>query len=87
MLRGLSRTMPETAPAGLYIGVLTSTKLHKSAVKRNRMRRRCREAMRLAVLSKEKMPSVQLLLLPRSSSLSAPFDELLADAGHLIASL
>lgn len=87
MLRGLSRTLPESSPAGLYIGVLTSTKLHKSAVKRNRMRRRCREAMRLAVLSKEQMPAVQLLLLPRSSSLSAPFDELVVDAGHLIASL
>ncbi len=87
MLRGLSRTMPESSPAGLYIGVLTSTKLHKSAVKRNRMRRRCREAMRLKVLELKQLPSVQLLLLPRSSSLSAPFDELLADAGHLIASL
>ncbi|MBP7114390.1 MAG: ribonuclease P protein component [Candidatus Peribacteraceae bacterium] len=87
MLRGLSRGMPETAPAGLYIGVLTSTKLHKSAVKRNRMRRRCREAIRLSVLPKKELPAVQLLLMPRSSSLSAPFDELLADAEHLTASL
>ncbi len=119
MLRGLSRTMPESSPAGLYIGVLTSTKLHKSAVKRNRMRRRCREAMRVVMQGVSALGdkpreatglagpvagalqkggesargaqplsrSVQLLLLPRSSSLSAPFDELLADAGHLIASL
>ncbi len=87
LLRGLPRTLPASAPAGLYIGVLTSTKLHKSAVKRNRMRRRCREAIRLTALPLEKLPAVQLLLLPRSSSLSAPFDEILADAGHLITSL
>lgn len=87
LLRGLPRTLPESAPAGLYIGVLTSAKLHKAAVKRNRMRRRCREALRITVLPCEKLPAVQLLLLPRSSSLSAPFDELLVDAGHLIASL
>lgn len=119
MLYGLSRTLPETAPAGLYIGVLTSAKLHKSAVKRNRMRRRCREAMRIVmqgVTALGEKPreatglagpvagahnlggesargaqplsrSVQLLLLPRSSSLSAPFDELLIDARHLITSL
>ena len=87
MLRGLSRTLTETAPIGLYIGVLTSAKLHKSAVKRNRMRRRCREALRITVQKIPKLPAVQLLLLPRSSSLSAPFDELVADAGHLIASL
>ena len=98
MLRGLPRSLPETAPAGLYIGVLTSAKLHKSAVRRNRMRRRCREAMRIILKdlphlkksSETAQPlsrSVQLLLMPRSSSLSAPFDEILADAGHLIASL
>lgn len=96
MIRGLPRTLPESAPQGLYIGVLTSTKLHKSAVKRNRMRRRCREAVRIVLkraareTSRDGQPlsrSVQLLLLPRSSSLSAPFDEILADAEHVIASL
>ncbi len=89
LLRGHPRTVPEPASAGVYIGVLTSTKLHKSAVKRNRMRRRCREAIRVTLSSRDIAcsASVQLLLLPRSSSLSAPFDEILTDAGHLLASL
>ncbi len=104
MLRGLPRTLPESAPVGLYIGILTSTKLHKSAVKRNRMRRRCKEALRVTLLVPRSLVSsnhlnaqtsqranercsFQLLLLPRSSSLSAPFGEILADAEHLIASL
>lgn len=87
IIRGLPRTLPSSAPAGLYIGVLTSTKLHKSAVKRNRMRRRCREAIRLTVKNIGELPAVQLLLLPRSSSLSAPFEEILSDAGLLLASL
>jgi ribonuclease P protein component len=46
----------------LYVGTFASAKLSKSAVERNRMRRRCREALR--VLSKERgdLPAAQLLL-------------------------
>lgn len=88
-LLGMPRNLPATAPHGIRTGVVTSAKLEKSAVKRNRMRRRCREALRL--LSKEQqatpLPDVQLLLLPRSSSLTAPFDELLEDARKLLSSL
>ncbi|MDD5055327.1 MAG: ribonuclease P protein component [Candidatus Peribacteraceae bacterium] len=110
-LSGAPRNLPiAPACAGIYVGTLTSTKLHKSAVKRNRMRRRCREALRLALKSlpreaisdqrsaiSERLHAVrcplsairsfQLLLLPRSSSLSADFGELLKDAEHLLASL
>lgn len=91
ILHGLPRHFPKDTPSSLLVGVLTSTRLHKSAVKRNRMRRRCREALRLSL--KNKMPnakfhgSAQLLILPRSSSLSAPFDEILADTEHLLHSL
>src|SRR5262245_45962504 len=90
----------------VFVGTLASTKLDKSAVGRNRMRRRCREALRLALAQfdnrtlwkgsredarlagpasgallegkdgsrkgTDKVPFrafVQLLLLPRSSSL------------------
>jgi ribonuclease P protein component len=35
--------------SGLYVGTLVSAKLDKSAVNRNRMRRRCREAVRLVL--------------------------------------
>lgn len=72
---------------GFYIGSVTSAKLHKSAVTRNRMRRRCREALRLAAKQTTESPSVQLLLLPRSSSLTADFDALSKDAHSLLRSL
>jgi len=74
-------------PDGFYIGTVTSTKLHKSAVVRNRMRRRCREALRLESAIATKQVSAQLLLLPRSSSLSAHFSELEHDARTLLRSL
>jgi ribonuclease P protein component len=79
-LPGAPRTEDATHPI-LFAGTLASTKLDKSAVRRNRMRRRSREALR-TVLRDEKMPltlSAQLLLLPRSSSLNTPFPELQAD--------
>src|SRR5687768_8847778 len=42
--RGLSPQKP-----AVYIGTFASAKLSKKAVERNRMRRRCREAFRLAL--------------------------------------
>ena len=64
----------------LYIGTLASTKLDKSAVRRNRMRRRCREALRILAGDLTGIPvSLQLLIAPRSSSLGAPFAELQSD--------
>jgi len=61
---------------GLYLGTFASGKLNDSAVTRNRMRRRCREALRLAVQTEEHLPSAQLLVSPRSSSLHVPFRDL-----------
>ncbi len=95
-LPGPPRSVAPDAPAGLYVGLVTSVKLHKSAVKRNRMRRRCREALRITL--KEKMAqgrkagglssmSVQLLILPRFSSLSAAFRELIADSTNFLSTL
>jgi ribonuclease P protein component len=78
---------PRGKPAGLYVGSVTSAKLHKSAVTRNRMRRRCREALRIAYKGAQDARSVQLLLLPRSSSLNADFDAILRDAHALLSSL
>ncbi len=86
-LRGAPRGLPADSPAALRVGVVTSAKLDKSAVRRNRMRRRCREALRLAVSEFPKEVAVQLILLPRSSSLTAPFDELLQDARRFLSSL
>jgi ribonuclease P protein component len=97
-LKGLPRNLPESAPQGLYTGLVTSTKLDKSAVKRNRMRRRCREALRVTLRNQQtskpvnqqtppvnhSSQSYQLLLLPRSSSLSSPFGEIQNDAEALV---
>ena len=75
----------------LYVGVLSSTKLDKSAVNRNRMRRRCREALRLLVARDPKIAafprSLQLLLLPRSSSLGCTFSELSDDLSRFLSSV
>ncbi|OGJ54541.1 hypothetical protein A3D11_01730 [Candidatus Peribacteria bacterium RIFCSPHIGHO2_02_FULL_49_16] len=74
-LSGSPRTV-SAREARLYVGTVASTKLHKSAVKRNRMRRRCREALRKVVREQEKFPTCQLLICPRSTSLHAPFVEI-----------
>ncbi len=72
------------APA-IYVGTFASAKLDKSAVRRNRMRRRCREALRTELLSTTlSLPPVQLLLCPRSSSLDSPFAALHADIQRLL---
>ncbi len=72
--------------SALYVGTIASTKLDKSAVKRNRMRRRCREAMRLTAATMEIPVVLQLLIAPKSSSLSCPFEELAADARAFLTS-
>lgn len=75
---------------GVYIGTVASAKLHKSAVKRNRMRRRCREAFRVTLKGRGgifrptgsgifRPYATQLLILPRSSSLTCAFPEILSD--------
>lgn len=64
---------------GLYVGTLASTKLSKKAVERNRMRRRCREALRTIVREQGSLPSAQLLLCPRSASLRSPFAAIQGD--------
>lgn len=71
----------------VYVGTLASAKLHKSAVKRNRMRRRCREAIRLALKDIEKLPTAQLLLCPRDASLDASFEMIQNDISQFLSSL
>ena len=70
----------------VLVGTSASTKLNKSAVKRNRMRRRCREALRVTIKDPTKNQKLttknlrlQLLLQPRSSSLTCDFVELRSD--------
>ena len=88
IIKGAPRLIPLTAAPAIYVGTLTSAKLDKSAVKRNRMRRRCREALRVTLQQYVgNFTSNQLLLLPRSSSLSADFNEILVDVSNLIRTL
>ncbi|PIR49727.1 hypothetical protein COU79_03295 [Candidatus Peregrinibacteria bacterium CG10_big_fil_rev_8_21_14_0_10_54_7] len=77
-LPGAPRTLPRDAQ-GIFVGTFASSKLHKSAVKRNRMRRRCREALRTIVRERNKLPTVQLLLSPRSPSLTCDFHDIAQD--------
>lgn len=64
---------------GIYLGTFASTKLNKSAVVRNRMRRRVREGFRITIQETKELPAAQLLLTPRSASLEAPFEDILRD--------
>lgn len=69
----------DPAKIALYAGTFASTKLHKSAVQRNRMRRRVREALRMIVKETGDLPTAQLLVSPRFASLEAPFEDIRSD--------
>lgn len=74
----------------VYVGTVASRTLSKSAVARNRMRRRCREALRTVL--KEHIPrdssvSIQLLLCPRSPSLETPFPLLKKEIEQFLSTL
>ena len=101
---GLPRGYEILPTSGIYIGTVISAKQEPSAVKRNRMRRRCREALRIRlreIAEREagnttegisaqisaQILHVKLMLLPRSSSLSASFGELIADIDVLLSHL
>lgn len=75
------------SPSGFFVGTFASTKLSKKAVERNRMRRRCREALRRIVHEREDLPAVQLLLCPRSASLRSPFPVLQEDVRAFLSTL
>jgi ribonuclease P protein component len=71
----------------VYVGTFASTKLDKSAVRRNRMRRRCREALRTELKNQSKLPTIQLLLSPRSRSLECDFAEIVSDVRAFLSSV
>lgn len=90
-LPGAPPRMPKDRFA-LYFGTLASTHLHKSAVKRNRMRRRCKEAFRLAVKNADakntgQKQSYQLLVSPRSASLMCAFGDIETDVSRFLSQL
>ena len=86
------RWLPGTPPTkpdqhGVYVGTVASLKLHKSAVKRNRMRRRCREALRRSLKDQANFPTIRLLLYPRSSSLDCDFADIESDIDLFLSSV
>ncbi|MDD4287427.1 MAG: ribonuclease P protein component [Candidatus Peribacteraceae bacterium] len=81
------KQLKEQAPQGPYLGTFAPLSLSKRAVDRNRMRRRCREALRISMRDEQEFPSVQLLLSPRSSSLSCDFQDILRDVRLFLSSL
>ena len=68
----------------LFVGALISAKTEKSAVKRNRMKRRCKEAFRKEVKERSDLPTMQLLLAPRRSSLECDFEEIVSDVREFL---
>lgn len=87
ILPGRPTSARSTTSQAIYLGTYASAKLDKSAVRRNRMRRRIREAVRLSLLEKTPWTTAQLLITPRSASLDAPFDVLRSDAESLLSVL
>jgi len=81
------RELKERAPQGLYLGTFAPLSLSKRAVDRNRMRRRIREALRIVLKEEQEFPAAQLLLSPRSSSLSCAFADLDRDVRVFLSSL
>lgn len=81
-LPGAPRT--QYGKKGIFLGVVASTKLHKSAVKRNRMRRRCREAFRLTIRDEKTLPTYQMIINPKKSSMECKFGELEEDARRFV---
>lgn len=74
---------PDAHPV-LYVGSFASAKLDKSAVRRNRMRRRVREALRVSVQHAQEIPTTQLLISPRSASLTAPYADILSEVSAFL---
>ena len=79
----------------LFVGTPASKKLDKSAVRRNKMRRRCRESLRVTlknITSKTSKTStsstsLRLILTPKYSSLTCDFEELIKASEALISHL
>ena len=86
-IRWLSGIPKKEDREGIYVGTMASKKLHKSAVKRNRMRRRCREALRKTLKEERKLSSAQLLLAPRSSSLDCSHADIVSDIRSFLSQL
>lgn len=86
-LPGPPRSLEKVPQQGIHLGTMMSAKSEKSAVLRNRMRRRVREAFRLHVQKGGSFPTVQLLVSPTRASLDSPFALLEQDVQRFLSAL
>ena len=87
-LKGHPKNLPAAPARSLfYLGTFASSRLHAGAVQRNRMRRRCREALRITLAGHPEMSTVQALLTPKIQSLSCDFDLIVRDVTAFLALL
>jgi ribonuclease P protein component len=77
-IEGLPKNI-KNPTSGVRIGTYASTSLHKSAVQRNRMRRRCREAFRTMLTNIKEGPDMCILIHPRPQSGTCDFGDLQKD--------
>lgn len=69
------------------VGFVVSKKIHKRAVKRNRIKRLIRESYRKALLASEIQPSqkyTRLIFLPREAALKADYKQIYNSVAKLI---
>ena len=87
-LQGHPRNLPGVPSVSrFYLGTFASAHLHPSSVRRNRMRRRCREALRITLAERKELPTVQVLMTPKIASLTCDFELIIADVGAFLAVL
>lgn len=84
LLRAPRNPNVDPTAKALYVGTAASLKLHKSAVKRNRMRRRCREALRTYVKDIPCTFTAQALISPRIKSLTCDYTEIQDDIKEFV---
>jgi ribonuclease P protein component len=65
-------------------GYVVGKRVGKSAVARNRVKRRLREILRLQIKAGQVMPGYDLVLIARAGAAQATYQQLAADVTHLL---
>lgn len=82
MALSLSRT-DRVVRVGIVIGVKTA----KKAVARNRIRRRTREALRVVLQEHPLVQGIDMIILPKTTALEAPFEMLKEEMVNMISKI
>ncbi len=73
----------EYSAEDLKIGFVVSKKVHKSAVKRNTLKRKMREVVRLMMKDQQLNSGFLIALMAKPAMFGAPFEEIQADVERL----